>query len=342
MKKVKQVTAKDIALTVGVSRQAVSAVLSGSNPNCVSAAVRQKITTEAARLGYRPNTAALRLAGHKTRQIGLLMGGYGFTIGYPTMLANEIRKLGYRPILIIANTVEEADDAAAEVQGGAYDGIFIGTATSWQHSDFRVPVVMQEFGASDISIDFVATGRIAAGHMLEQGYEKLIFFSLIPHWTAEKKFAGVAEVAGDKVKHIIASGEDDLEKTLLKESVNNQRTGIICSDDILAVKVINMLHANSIDVPEQVGVIGYGGYHYGELVEPSLTTLVYPAEEMARYAAELIVRKVRDGIFTPPEETLFFVPKLKISGSTLPDSGGNNFNIAIKKLCNLMPNRSEK
>lgn len=334
MKRTKQVTAKDIALAVGVSRQAVSAVLSGGNPNCVSPAVRQKITAEAVRSGYRPNTAALRLAGHKTRQIGLLMGGYGFTIGYPTMLANEIRKLGYRPILIIANTVEEADDAAAELQCGAYDGIFIGTVTSWQHSDFRVPVVMQEFGTSDISIDFVATGRIAAEHMLEQGYEKIIFFSLIPHWTAEKKLAGVVEVAGDKVKHIIANRADDLEQTLLKELGTRQRTGIICSDDILAVKVINMLHANLIDVPEQAGVIGYGGYHYGDLVVPALTTLVYPAEEIARYAAELIVRKVQDGILTPPEKTLFFVPKLKISGSTMPYSGENNFDIAIKKLCN--------
>ncbi len=334
MQRAKQVTAKDIALAVGVSRQAVSAVLSGSNPNCVSAAVRAKITAEAAKLGYRPNTAALRLAGHKTRQIGLLMGSYGFAIGYPNMLANEIRKLNYRPVLMIANNVAEADDAAAELHSGAYDGIFIGTSTSWQHSDFRVPVVMQEFGASDIGIDLTTAGRIAAEHVIGQGYEEIIFFSLIPHWTAEKKLAGVTAAAGHAVKHIIADCESDPSEALLAALERTQRTAVICSDDILAARLINLLRANSIDVPQQVGVVGYGGYHYGTLVEPSLTTLVYPAAEVAQAAAKLLIGKVQNNIFSASAKPLMFTPQLKIGGSTSKDAVDGDFNNAIKKLCN--------
>jgi len=334
MQKAKQVTAKDIALAVGVSRQAVSAVLSGSDPNCVSVAVRDKITAEAARLGYRPNTAALRLAGHKTHQIGLLMGGYGFAIGYPNMLANEIRKLNYRPVLMIANNTAEADDAAAELHSGAYDGIFIGTHTSWHHSDFRVPVVMQEFGTSDVSIDLTAAGRIAAEHVFAQGYEKIIFFSLIPHWTAEKKLAGVTAVAGNKVKHIIADCESDPAHTLLAALDSTQRTAVICSDDILAARLVNLLRANSISVPQQIGVVGYGGYHYGTLVEPSLTTLVYPAAEVAEAAAKLLINKVQNNILTAPAEPLMFAPQLKVGGSTVENAVAGDFNSIMKKLCN--------
>ena len=332
MQRAKQVTAKDIALAVGVSRQAVSAVLSGSNPNCVSVAVREKITAEAAKLGYRPNTAALRLAGHKTRQIGLLLGGYGFALGYPTMLAGEIRKLGYRPVLMIANTVEEADDAAAELHSGAYDGIFIGTITSWQHSDFRVPVVMQEFGVSDIGIDLITAGRIAAEHVIGQGYEKIIFFSLIPHWTAEKKLAGVTAAAGNAVKHIIADCESDPAVALLAALDRTRRTAVICSDDILAARLINLLRVNSINVPQQVGVVGYGGYHYGTLVEPSLTTLVYPAAEVAKAAAKLLIGKVQNDIFSVSTEPLMFAPQLKIGGSTSKDAVDGDFNDAMKKI----------
>ena len=332
MQRAKQVTAKDIALAVGVSRQAVSAVLSGSNPNCVSVAVREKITAEAAKLGYRPNTAALRLAGHKTRQIGLLLGGYGFALGYPTMLAGEIRKLGYRPVLMIANTVEEADDAAAELHSGAYDGIFIGTITSWQHSDFRVPVVMQEFGVSDIGIDLITAGRIAAEHVIGQGYEKIIFFSLIPHWTAEKKLAGVTAAAGNAVKHIIADCESDPAVALLAALDRTRRTAVICSDDILAARLINLLRVNSINVPQQVGVVGYGGYHYGTLIEPSLTTLVYPAAEVAKAAAKLLIGKVQNDIFSVSTEPLMFEPQLKIGGSTSKDAVDGDFNDAMKKI----------
>jgi DNA-binding LacI/PurR family transcriptional regulator len=334
MQRAKQVTAKDIALAVGVSRQAVSAVLSGSNPNCVSVAVREKITAEAAKLGYRPNTAALRLAGHKTRQIGLLLGSYGFTIGFPTMLADEIRKRNYRPVLMIANNTAEADDAAAELHSGAYDGIFIGTHTSWQHSDFRVPVVMQEFGQCDINIDLQAAGRMAAKHMLQQGYGKLVFFSMISYWTADKKFAGAAEVSGGGIKHIIAEHESDPAQTLLNELDLQKRTGIICSDDILAARLVNLLRMHSIDVPRQVGIIGYGGYHYGTLVDPVLTTLAYPAQEMAVKVADMLINKVKNNIFSAPSEPLSLVPQLKIGGTTSSSAAESVFNDIIKELCN--------
>ena len=334
MQKAKQVTAKDIALAVGVSRQAVSAVLSGSNPNCVSPAVRNKITSEAARLGYRPNTAALRLAGHKTRQIGLLLGSYGFTLGFPTMLADEIRKLNYRPVLMIANNTIEADDAAAELHSGAYDGIFIGTHTSWQHSDFRVPVVMQEFGQCDVNIDLQTAGRMAAEHMLQQGYGKLVFFSIIPYWTVDRKFAGAVEAAGSNIKHIIADCESDPAQTLLNELDLQKRTGIICSDDILAARLVNLLRAHSIDIPQQVGIIGYGGYHYGSLVDPVLTTLVYPAQEMAVKVANLLIDKVKNNIFSAPDKPLSLVPQLKVGGTTSSGAAEIVFNDAIKELFN--------
>ena len=55
------ITTKQIAEMVGVSRQAVSAVLNG-NPGKVSEEKRRKIFHIAKNLQWRPNPAALRLA----------------------------------------------------------------------------------------------------------------------------------------------------------------------------------------------------------------------------------------------------------------------------------------
>ena len=335
MQRVKQVTGKDIAAAVGVSRQAVSAVLSGSNPNCVSAAVREKILAEASRVGYRPNTAALRLAGHKTRQIGLLLGGYGFALGYPTVLAGKIRQQGYHPVLMIANNIEEADDAAAELRSGAYDGIFIGTGSSWQHRDFQVPVVIQEYGDCDLCMDLEAAGAMAAEHMLAQGYEKLVFVSMVPYSSADKKFAGITRIAGPQVKHIVAGCEADPGRALLTEMDVQQRVGFICSDDILAVRIINFLREKSIAVPRRAGVIGYGGYHYGSLVHPALSTLVFPVDELATAAADLLINKVKNNICGWSGKTLTFAPQLKINGSTSEDALPDNFSDLIKDICNI-------
>ena len=313
----KKVTAKDIAAVVGVSRQAVSAVLSGSNPGCVTQETRRKIKEVAERLGYRPDTAALRLGGHKTRQLGLLLGSYGFVLGYPQLLVNEFRSLGYRPLLMIASDSEEADDAAAELRAGAFDGIFIATKTRWTQKDFQVPVVMQEYGDCDLGMDFAASGRMAAAHLLEQGYRKLLFLSLMPYPSVDRKFAGVCAEVGQEVRHLCVQQVQDFEKALLAELDTPFRVGLICTDDILAARVLLFLRERHFALPEQVGVIGYGGYEYGSMLDPTLTTLVFPAQEVAQVAARLLIARIESGACVPSGKTLLFKPALRIGGSTV-------------------------
>ena len=263
----------------------------------------------------------------------LALGGF-YIVTLAAYLFFEDFVINYRPVLMIANNTIEADDAAAELHSGAYDGIFIGTHTSWQHSDFRVPVVMQEFGQCDINIDLQAAGRMAAEHMLQQGYGKLVFFSIIPYWTVDRKFAGAVEAAGSNIKHIIADCESDPAQTLLNELDLQKRTGIICSDDILAARLVNLLRAHSIDIPQQVVIIVYGGYHYGSLVDPVLTTLAYPAQEMAVKVANLLIDKVKNNIFSAPDKPLSLVPQLKVGGTTSSGAAEIVFNDAIKELFN--------
>ncbi|MBQ6471986.1 MAG: LacI family DNA-binding transcriptional regulator [Victivallales bacterium] len=64
---------KDIAGRFGVSAQAVSAVLTGRRPGCVSAQKRAAIQAYARELNYAPDAAARKLALGKTGSIGLLM-----------------------------------------------------------------------------------------------------------------------------------------------------------------------------------------------------------------------------------------------------------------------------
>ena len=58
---------------VGVSRQAVTAVLNNSRPNCVSKEKREAILKAAAEHNYRPDHAALALKTGKSGLIGVIM-----------------------------------------------------------------------------------------------------------------------------------------------------------------------------------------------------------------------------------------------------------------------------
>ncbi|MBO5822177.1 MAG: LacI family DNA-binding transcriptional regulator, partial [Lentisphaeria bacterium] len=68
------ITTKEIAEMVGVSRQAVSAVLNG-HPEKVSPEKRRKIYHIAKNSLYRPNEAALRLSGRTMRRFVIVDTG---------------------------------------------------------------------------------------------------------------------------------------------------------------------------------------------------------------------------------------------------------------------------
>ena len=96
------VTMKDIAMLAGVSRPAVSAVLSGAASTIrVSAAKRERILKIARELNYVPNNAARSLSGGRTNTIGVFGGvfsDYGTRAALVTEIASLLRVRGYRVV----------------------------------------------------------------------------------------------------------------------------------------------------------------------------------------------------------------------------------------------------
>lgn len=93
-------TIKDIALKIGISNQAVSAVLNGKTNSRVSKLRREQILKAAREMNYQPNAMAATLRNGKSRLIGVLTDSY---IGYRSfMMLQNIEHLaearGYRVI----------------------------------------------------------------------------------------------------------------------------------------------------------------------------------------------------------------------------------------------------
>ena len=107
----KRIYGKDIALQVGVSRQAVTAVLNGTRPGCVSKEKREEILRLAKLHHYKVNSSARALVSGKTKTIGILMPWVETLVGSPAtgrlfrFFASELEKLDYTlSIISIPNT----------------------------------------------------------------------------------------------------------------------------------------------------------------------------------------------------------------------------------------------
>ena len=57
--------------------------------------------------------------------------------------------------------------------------------------------------------------------------------------------------------------------------------GIFCSNDLIAISVINVLSKINKEIPKDVNIIGYNNIHYCEISSPTLTTIALPFELMS-------------------------------------------------------------
>jgi LacI family transcriptional regulator len=68
---------------------------------------------------------------------------------------------------------------------------------------------------------------------------------------------------------------------------------LVCASDAIAFALIDLLHAEGLEVPRDVIVTGFDGILATRLSTPTLTTVRQPMEMMGRVAAHLLIS---DGI----------------------------------------------
>ncbi len=71
-------------------------------------------------------------------------------------------------------------------------------------------------------------------------------------------------------------------------------SAILCVNDMVAIGVIHTLQKAGIRVPEQISVMGFDDIPLAKAFLPALTTIHYPAQEMGRLAALMIVDLLSD------------------------------------------------
>jgi DNA-binding LacI/PurR family transcriptional regulator len=70
-------------------------------------------------------------------------------------------------------------------------------------------------------------------------------------------------------------------------------TVIVCGSDREAYELATELKRLGIEVPHQVGVTGFDNNHYGQILEPAMTTIDISAVEMGRVAANYLLNEMQ-------------------------------------------------
>lgn len=70
---------------------------------------------------------------------------------------------------------------------------------------------------------------------------------------------------------------------------------IVCANDLSAIGVVAELELHGFKVPDDIAVVGFDDFEYAVALEPPLTTVHYPANDMGTLAAGLLLQLMTGG-----------------------------------------------
>ncbi|MDZ7374978.1 MAG: LacI family transcriptional regulator [candidate division KSB1 bacterium] len=318
-----QATIKDVAKRAGVSVSTVSLVLNNRGP--VSPETRERVLRAIEELGYHPRRFARSMASKRTGNIGFILTSDHFSRAEPfytkIFLGSEFEARNY-DYYILLTTVEKRGKSAGQlprfllernVDGVIFAG-YVPVSLVERVHELGVPFVLVDFYVKDrpyssIVLDNEQAVRRAVGHLVvEHGHRRIAFVGgEIGHPSIRGRLEGYRKgledygIARDprlertEEAHCTMDSGYRATRKMLEEGVDF--TAVVTANDATAFGVMRALKEAGRAIPGDVAVIGFDDIDAASQVDPTLTTLRVPKEELGALALRRLVEVIeRPGI----------------------------------------------
>lgn len=335
----KSVRLSDVARRAGVSTASVSRVLNA--PEKVSAELRAQVEAALKELRYVPHGAARALASQRSRTIGAVVPTLGIAIFAKGIEALQARLHADGYTLLIASAAydlaKELDHTRALIERGV-DGIVLVGAEHLPALDElldasglpHVNTYIYDAKAARpcIGIDNHAASYRITRHLIELGHRAVALLTS-PTRNNDRIAARAAGIraclehhgialpdgAAAEVPYSIGDGRAGLRALLAS---GHRFTALACTNDVLALGALAEARAQGLAVPENLSITGFDDLDPAPHVDPPLTTVLAPAEDIARRAAEYLLQRIAG---RPALDHVELPANLILRGSTAPPPG---------------------
>lgn len=323
METAKAQTIADIARLAGVSKSTVSRALNDSP--LIGQETKDRIRAIATEHNFVLNEPARRLSRRQSYVAGLVMYGHGgwyapdlFTLELMSGVAGGLQEHGYE-LLVVQPGETDSEFAGRYVASGRADGFIVLSPSCTPKRlralvDAQVPFVVWGRHASgtefsSVSGDNAGGGRQATEHLVATGRRRIAFVGG-PEWAPEivdrrrgyeeaLAAAGLA-LDGDLIWHTpwhdMEQGAAGAVADMLDAGI--ELDGIVANSDRYAIGAIDALRTRGLDVPGDVGVVGYDDIAIARYASPPLTTIRQDGALGGSLLARALVQQVQTGVVT--------------------------------------------
>lgn len=323
----KQPTLQDVATALGVTANTISRALNdrpGVNPM-----TRARIKAEAERLGYRPNVHARSLVLGSRKTIGVILPNISnpFFSDLVSEVELQAKEAGYTVLLLLS--YESADRERDAIDRALHSGLDGVIAAAVQENGLAwmplikagIPMVLVSRELPELDVDFFSTDNAAGISMstkavLSQGARDVVLIDEdMPFSTIRLRIEGfsnslreygiafdprhnLALVPPARSFRVAQSWHADDSYRIACDLLDRGRRpdAFVVGDDYYALGLYRALRERNIEVPRDVLVMGWGNHPFTRFMEPPLTTLLLPYQEVARRATRRLLDRIENKI----------------------------------------------
>lgn len=315
------VTMADIAKLAGVSRTTTSFVLNGKESELrISDQTRNRVLSAAKELGYRKNEIARAVATGKNFVIGILDREHSIEQRARIMegALKEANPNGYFIKLLLHPYEEDVLDAAKNCIEQRLAGLIVMLPSRIEMDVLKaeldihhIPIVTVDDDVSIMGITNVLTNdaqgmKLALDHLVALGHREIVLLSGNTTNSLgnlrERTFKQLMFELGIPIRQenlLSDNGKIERVEALIIDRFTVEQgrpTAILsASGDFEAALAVRALRSIGVCVPKHVSVVGYADLKPAVLIDPPLTTIRQPFEELGRRAFKELLSEIEGG-----------------------------------------------
>ena len=299
-----KLTISDIARKAGVSKTTVSRVLN-KRPD-VDDDTRKKILNIIEELKYLPSHTAKCLSTGKRNLIGLIVPSLStyFSLEIIRGVAEGVSDTQYELVLYTTGLSEYNEQIYLRaINGDLVDGIIVvlprDHKENYLHSAHEIPIIAVDYSGIEIQYPRITATNVMGAYegtkyLISLGHKRIGFITgLMDLGCSQERLQGfiqAMEEAGLEIdESLIGNGYftrisgEIIAKEWLSRTI--KPTAIFCSNDEMALGVMDVAENLNIKVPAELSLMGFDDINEARIRKPSLTTIKQPLFEMGNRAA---------------------------------------------------------
>ena len=325
----KNVTLSQVAREAGVSPATASRALSNSDHK-VNEDTRRHIFETAKRLGYKVNPIARALRRSVTGTIGMVVPSLENPFFTELVSAVEHVLAQQNLNLFLSDSRNDLETEAQRLRAftdGSVDGVLIspcdstGSLQAVATTSKRVPLVQLDRRVDDLACPWVGIDDAAAmndifAHLSSIGATSAaLITSTGSNSSARDRTDFALRSAASygitlRPEHLldgefsVAWGATAVDRLLGMDTPLPD--ALVCTDDIQALGAMSRLRTHGLRIPQDVFITGFDDIVFSSLVDPTITTIKQPVDQMAESAVALLAEtdEERDTRLTFPGQLI--------------------------------------